>query len=104
MQARRFPRFSVNQFLTAVVFWDDMPIRRVHGRCVVLGEGGLGAILADQLYLGDIVRLEMPPVPSLYATVRHAHGGVHGLEFLYSQDGQRQAIGKLCAAAPQHNA
>lgn len=99
MQTRRFPRYSVSRSVTAIVYWDDAPIRKVHGRCLVLGEGGLGATLADQLYVGEVVRLEMPPVPGLYATVRNTRGTEHGFEFLYSRDGQRKAVNELCAAA-----
>lgn len=99
MQSRRYPRYVVDRPLTAVVFWDDTPIRKVHGRCVVLGEGGLGATLGDRLYVGEVVRLDLPPVFSLYATVRDTRGAQHGFEFLYSRAGQREAICDLCAAA-----
>jgi hypothetical protein len=84
--------------LTALVFWDETPIRKVRGRCHVLGEGGLRASLPDQLYVGEVVRLDMPPVHNLYATVRNARGTDHGFEFLYSRDGQRQAVQNLCEA------
>jgi hypothetical protein len=94
---RRFPRYQVNQFMNVVTFWDDVPIRKVGGRCIVLGEGGLGAILADELYIGDVVRVEMPPVPAVYATVRYGAAGGYGFEFLYTSDGQRQAVNKLCS-------
>lgn len=106
MHTRRFPRYSTDRPLTAIVYWDDSPIRKLHGRCVVLGEGGLGATLPDQLYVGEVVRLDMPPIPSVYATVRSTRGTEHGFEFLYSRDGQRRAVGQLCAlaaAAEQRN-
>lgn len=97
MQTRRYARFDIDRPITAVVFWDDIPIRKVHGRCHVLGEGGMSAMLADQLYVGEVVRLDMPPVHGLYATVRDSRGTEHGFEFLYSRDGQRQAVQDLCA-------
>ena len=97
MHTRRYPRYDVDRPLTAVVFWDDVPIRKVHGRCHVLGEGGMSVMLADQLYIGEVVRLDMPPVHGLYAAVRDSRGTEHGLEFLYSRDGQRKAIQDVCA-------
>jgi len=96
VQVVRFLRFKVDRTVVAVVFWDDIAVSKVRGRCRVISEGGMGASLPDQLYIGDIVRLEMPAVPSIYAAVRNAGGTEHGLEFLYSQDGRRQAIRKLC--------
>ena len=96
MHTRRHPRYSVDRQVTAVVFWDETPIRKVRGRCYVLGEGGMGVSLADQLYVGEVVRLDMPPVHSLYAAVRNTRGANHGLEFLYTRDGQREAVQNLC--------
>ena len=101
MQSRRFPRYLINRSLKATVYWEDNPVRKLHGRAVVVGEGGLGARLTDQLYLGEVVRLEMPPMPALYAMVRNKRGTEHGFEFLYSRDGQRQAISELCAAVAE---
>ncbi len=98
MQSRRFPRYLINRPVKATVYWEDNPIRKLHGRAVVVGEGGLGARLTDQLYLGEVVRLEMPPVPALYAMVRNTRGTEHGFEFLYSRYGQRRAVNELCAA------
>ena len=98
---RRYPRYPLDRSLTAVIFWDEMPIRRVHGHCRVLGEGGMGVHLADQLYVGEVVRLEMPPVIGLYAAVRNTRGIDHGLEFLYARDGQRQAVQSLCQDCAQ---
>ena len=98
MQSRRFPRYPIDRPLKVTAYWEDQPIRRVHGRAVVVGEGGLGATLADQLDLGEVVRLELPPVPALYAMVRNTRGTEHGFEFLYSRDGQRRAVNELCAA------
>ena len=101
MQSRRFPRYAVNRPLKATVYWEDQPIRKLHGRALVVGEGGLGARLTDQLYLGEVVRLEMPPMPAVYATVRNTRGTEHGFEFLYSRDGQRRAVSELCAAVAE---
>ncbi len=99
VQTRRFPRYAIDRPLKVVIFWNDSPIRRVHGRATVLGQGGLAARLADQLYIGEVVRVDMPPIRSMYATVRNARGTDHGLEFLYSREGQRDAVNTLCALA-----
>ncbi len=99
MQTRRFPRYAIDRPLKVVVFWNDCPIRKIHGRALVLGKGGLGARLADQLYVGEVVRLEMPPVHHMYATVRDARGTDHGFEFLYARDGQHSTVNALCEAA-----
>jgi hypothetical protein len=96
---RRFPRYAIDRSLTAIVYWEDVPIRKVHGRCHTLGEGGVAATLTDQLYVGEVVRLDMPPLSGIYAAVRNTRGTEHGLEFLYSRDGHREAIKNLCAAA-----
>jgi hypothetical protein len=101
VQSRRFPRYMINRPVKATVYWEDNPIRKIHGRAVMVGEGGLGARLTDQLYLGEVVRLEMAPMPPLYAMVRNTRGTEHGFEFLYSRDGQRQAITELCAAVAE---
>ncbi len=99
MQTRRFPRFAIDRPLKVVVFWNDLPIRRIHGRALILGRGGLLARLPDQLYVGEVVRLDMPPINSMYATVRSARGTDHGFEFLYAREGQHSAINAMCAAA-----
>lgn len=105
MQSRRYARYAVDRPLTAIVFWEETPIRRVHGRCQVLAEGGLGASLPDELYVGEVVRLEMPPLTRIYACVRDTRGTQHGFEFLYLNDLQRRAIRRLCdASAPTGNA
>ena len=93
---RRYPRYIVERRLKIVVFWEDTPIRTVHGNCHVLGEGGLGATVYDELYLGDVVALEMPPVSRTYARVRNIRGMQKGFEFLQLSDTQRQAVRQLC--------
>jgi hypothetical protein len=101
VQSRRFPRYAINRPLQATLYWEDQPIRKLHGRALMVGEGGLGAWLTDQLYLGEVVQLEMPPMPALYATVRNTRGMKHGFEFLYSREGQRRAVSDLCATVAE---
>ncbi len=93
---RRYPRYAVERPLRITVYWEDTPIRRAHGICHVLGEGGLGATVADDLYLGDVVSVEMPPISRTYARVRNIHGIRKGLEFLQLTTTQRQAVRRLC--------
>ena len=93
---RRYPRYIVERPLKIIVFWEDVPMRTVHGHCQVLGEGGLGATIADELYLGDVVSLEMPPISKTYAYVRNIRGTEKGFEFVQLSSTQRQAIRRLC--------
>ena len=93
---RRFPRYTVERPLKIIVFWEDMPLRTVHGHCHTLGEGGLGATVADDLYLGDVVSLEMPPLTRTYVRVRNIRGIQKGFEFLQLSTTQRQAVHRLC--------
>ncbi len=103
LQSRRFPRFHIDRPLNAVIYWEDHPIRKLTGRGRMISQGGMAASLADQLYVGEIVKLEMPPIPPLYATVRNTRGTEHGFEFLFSRDGQRSAVRELCSACADEN-
>jgi hypothetical protein len=103
LHSRRFPRFAIDRPLNAVIYWEDHPIRKLTGRSRMISQGGLAASLADQLYVGEIVKLEMPPIPPLYATVRNTRGTEHGLEFLFSRDGQRNAVRAICAACAEEH-
>lgn len=105
MHTRRYPRFALDRPLTVTVFWDDTPIRTLRGRCRILAEGGLGAVLHDQLYVGEVLRLEMPPLSRAYASVRSVSGSQYGLGFLYLSEGQRRAVHSICESAdPAANA
>ena len=93
---RRYPRYLIQRPVKIIVFWEDMPIRTVHGHCYVLGEGGLGATVHEELYLGDVVSLEMPPVSRTYARVSNIRGTQKGFEFVQLSDSQRYAVRRLC--------
>ncbi len=93
---RRFPRYDLDRPLNVVVFWDDIAVRTIHGRCRVLGEGGLAATISDQLYIGDVVSLDLYPIAKTYGSVRCVQGSYHGFEFLFTSDTQRRAIKRLC--------
>ncbi len=101
VRTRRFPRFEVDLPLTLLTFWEDTPIAKAHGRCRLLGEGGLGAIVAHELYVGEVVRLELPRIARVYASVRYIHGNQYGFEFAFLDYAQRCAIRRFCAAQEQ---
>ena len=102
MAKRRFPRYPLDRPLKAVLYWDDIQVRKIHGQCLVISEGGMGARLYDQVCVGEVIRIDMAPLPSVYATVRNCSGNQYGLEFLYSQPGQRQAVTGVCTIADDH--
>jgi len=59
----------------------------LHGRTRNLGEGGLGATVAGDMPLGEIVKLEfqLPEVPEpiqLHAEVRYRQGFQFGFKFI----------------------
>jgi hypothetical protein len=93
---RRFPRFEVDLPVTLTKFWDDVPTERAHGRCHILAEGGLGATVMHDFYMGEIVRVDVPRVVRLYATIKNNRGRQYGLEFVYLDDAQRRAIRRFC--------
>lgn len=97
MTTRRFPRFPLDRPLTVVAYWDDVQVRKIHGRCEVISERGLGARLSDHLHVGDVVRLDMAPLPSVYAKVRNHIGSRYGFEFVYFLNGPEKALASLCA-------
>ena len=99
MQTRRYPRFPVDLPVTLVKFWEETPIAKTNGRCHVLAEGGLSAtVAAHDLYIGEVVRLEVPRVVRLYASVRDARGSQYGFQFVYMDEQQRRAIRRFCEA------
>jgi len=96
-ERRRFPRYNT-----------DLPVRlrdqqeqEFAGRCVVLGEGGLAAILSELLPLSSVVtlRLSIPAHPTAlqpYAVVRNQLGLRHGFEFLSLTNSERVAVRQFC--------
>ena len=97
---RRFPRYRTDIPLKAIVLRDDGYIE-LRGRCSDIGEGGLGAVLTDDLMPGEVVSLQIaldPQAESLTvrAIVRYRKGLVHGFEFLGLSSDQQQALKTLC--------
>jgi|SRR5579872_333968 len=95
---RRFTRFPVDRPVSAILYWDSSPTVTIPGRCQSLSEGGLGAIMSQQLRIGEVVNLEVANGIRLYAAVRNLHGFTHGFEFVLVKDNQRAAILRLCRA------
>lgn len=98
MQIIRAPRFQTDRSVIVTRYWDDMPVRRVAGRCHVLNQHGLGAEISDELYVGEVVRLELSPARGIYATVRNSRGNRYGLQFLCLSDSQDRVINRICEA------
>ena len=94
---RQFPRHHT-----------DLPIRLRNqrgqnfvGRCVVIAEGGFGAILPDPIPAGSevIVEVSIPAhvtVLKARAVVRNQKGLRHGLGFVSLTDSERVAIRQFC--------
>ena len=96
---RRFPRYLVDRPLYAVLDWPDTPTMTVSGRCHVIGEGGVGAVMSQQFRLGEVVYLQLKDGLRVYAAVRSQRGFVHGFEFVLLRDAQRHSIRQLCGSA-----
>jgi len=71
------------------------------GRCTIIAEAGLGAILPEPIPVGGLVTLELslPPevtVLTVQAVVRDQRGLRHGFEFVSFTDAERTAIRQFC--------
>jgi hypothetical protein len=95
---RRYPRYTLDRPLLAHLYCDDSSALTYRGRCHELSEGGIGAALAEQLPIGEVVTLEFSPTLKVYGTVRYMHGFYHGFEFVLLRDRQREAIKSMVAA------
>jgi c-di-GMP-binding flagellar brake protein YcgR len=79
----------------------DREVRALQGRCKVVSEGGLGAVLPGRIPLGDVVSLELhfpnsEQTVHVRATVRHSKYPHYGLEFLALGESQRKVIARYC--------
>jgi PilZ domain len=84
------------------VYWDESRARSINGRCHVISEGGLGAKLADQLRVGEMILMQLSSGLRLYAVVRNVSGFNHGMEFVLVRQPQRVQLNALvqhCAEA-----
>ena len=77
----------------------------LHGRTRNLGEGGLGATVAGDMPLGEIVKLEfsLPEVPDpihMHAEVRYRQGFQFGFKFINPTPEQVAMIRKATRSLP----
>lgn|SRR5512146_1325017 len=100
MLQRRFPRYKVDRPLRAIVEPRTPASLPMRGRCLVIGEGGLDAILPEHLATGKTVYLELAPALKVCAAVRNRRSFHYGLEFIQVNDAERLAIKQLCASYP----
>jgi hypothetical protein len=94
---RWFPRYYTDLPLTL----RNQQGQALAGRCVVIAEGGLAAILPEPIPAGSVVmlRLSIPNHATVeaWAVLRNQTGLRHGFEFVSLTDWERAAIRKFCA-------
>jgi PilZ domain len=97
-ERRHFPRY-----------YTDLPLRlrnqqeeELAGRCIVISEAGVAAILPKPISTGSVVTLELP-IPALHPAVLETLILVrnqvilrHGCEFVSLKDSEREAIRQFC--------
>ncbi len=100
---RRFNRYKLD--IRVTITRENDGHHSFFGRCRHLGEGGLGAILAGELPVGDTVTVEFT-LPGqkepmrMRAAVRHRHGFHHGFEFLTLGLAQLETIRRAAKTLP----
>ncbi|HTM42213.1 MAG TPA: PilZ domain-containing protein [Terriglobales bacterium] len=97
---RHFPRFPADMPMVATVI-GDRDVSALSGRCTVVSEGGLGAVLPGRIPLGDVVALELhfpnsADTVRVRATIRHSHYPNYGMEFCALGEEQRRVIARYC--------
>jgi len=94
---RRFPRYYTDLPLTLRSQQEQV----LAGRCVVIAEGGLAAILPEQIPAESVVtlRFSIPDHGTVeaWAVLRNQIGLRHGFEFVSLTDSERVAIRQFCA-------
>ena len=94
---RRFPRYYTNLPIKLL----DQEKQPFRGRCTVVAEGGLGAILPQSFPMGSMVMLQLS-IPThatelmASAIVRNQKGLRHGFEFVSLTDSERVALKEFC--------
>jgi len=94
---RRFPRYYTDLGITL----RNQQEQKFSGRCVVIAESGLGAILPHPFPAGTVVTLQVS-IPNYesalnaQAVVRNQEGLRHGFEFVSLADSERAAIRQFC--------
>ena len=93
---RRYPRYSTDKPMQAQIYWWDHIANHVRGRMRQFGEGGMGALMTDQLAVGQIISVTLAHNLTVYAAVRYMRGYHHGFEFVMVTDRQREGIRQIC--------
>ena len=93
---RRFPRYRLDLPIVATIEHKNAPTTFILGRCHVLNEGGVSALLTQPLSPGQSVTLCLWNLITVEAVVRDVRGLEHGFEFAMRSESQRQEIEQLC--------
>lgn len=93
---RRFPRYRLDLPIVATIEHNNAPTTFILGRCHVLNEGGVSALLTQPLTPGQKVTLCLWNLITVGAVVRDVRGLEHGFEFVVRSEAQRQEIDHLC--------
>ena len=98
---RRFPRYRTT-FPVAVELLLEKGYQRLDGQCKDLSIAGIGALLTEELALGEVLALtfSLPVSTAVWhvrTVVRHRRGYHHGLEFLSVSQEQRTLLAAYLA-------
>ena len=93
---RRFPRYRLDLPIVATMDHKNGPTTFILGRCHVLNEGGVSALMTQPLVPGQMVTLCLWNLITVDAAVKNVRGLEHGFEFVLRTDAQRQEIEELC--------
>ena len=99
-QQRRYPRKPCNRSIL-ISYRDDELRQLLHGRCVSVSEGGVGAILDGHLTPDQTVSIEFAGRGGrvafrIDARVRYNRGFHHGFELNSSDETQRGRLRDVC--------
>lgn len=94
---RRFSRYRTNLPLTVRDPWE----REIEGRCEIISQGGLAAVLSEQVAIGTVMqlRLVLPICEAeikVWVVVRNHCGLRHGVEFVSLTGAERLSILRYC--------
>jgi hypothetical protein len=98
---RRFPRYRTN-FPVAVELLLEKGYKRLDGQCKDLSIAGIGALLSEELALGEVLALTFSlPLSTVVwrvrAVLRHRRRYHHGLEFLSLSSEQNMLLAAYLA-------
>jgi len=93
---RRHPRYR-SEFPLTVTLFSGNEHQNLAGHCRDLSEGGIGALIAAELKLGEVASLafSLPGMPQEWrvrAVLRHRRGYHYGFEFLSLSEEQAKCL------------